>query len=158
MLKQGWNGISAYLLPNSPDLDILMEPLMNALIILQNQDGFYWPTQNINTLGNWNPEKGYLVKLSQDANLVINGSIPDFSTINLQTGWNLIPVLNSCGIDIEELISQLGFELIFIKEAVGMKVFWPEMGIQTLDNLIPGNSYYIFLGSSSSLTFPTCEN
>jgi len=156
ILKQGWNGISAYLLPNSPDPDVVMAPIINALIILQNQDGIYWPGQNINTLGNWNPDMGYLIKLSQEADLIINGSIQDFPVVGLQAGWNLIPVLNSCGIDMDEIIYQLGAEMIFIKEAVGMKVFWPEMGIQTLNRLIPGNSYYIFLASNSSLTFPDC--
>ena len=156
-LPSGWSGISSYLLPYFPQLEKLMEPAAENLIILQNQEGFYWPSQNVNTLGNWNTEKGYLIKLSEETNLTIPGIVLENTMINLPSGWSLIPVLNSCGLQIEELILELGSDLIFIKEAVGIKVCWPEMGIHSLTELMPGNSYFIYLNEPALLTFPACD-
>jgi hypothetical protein len=134
----------------------MFEAAAENLIILQNQEGFYWPSQNINMLGNWNTEKGYLIKLSDETNLTIPGIVLENTMINLPSGWSLIPVLNSCGLQTDELILQLGSELIFIKEAAGVKVYWPEMGVQSLTGLMPGNSYFIFLNEPALLTFPAC--
>ena len=155
-LKQGWNGLSSYLLPLNPMPETIMLPMAENLIILQNMEGVFWPSQNINTLGSWNPEKGYLIKLSQDESLTIPGTILENTSLNLPSGWSLMPVLNSCGLEMDELISQLGPDLIFIKEAIGIKLYWPEMGVQTLESLTPGNSYFILLNEPSSLTFPAC--
>lgn len=155
-LKQGWNGLSTYLLPFNPMLETMMLPIVENLIILQNQEGFFWPSQNINTLGNWNTEQGYLIKLSEETNLTIPGTMIENTSINLPSGWSLIPALNSCGLQIEELISQLGSDLIFIKEAAGVKVYWPEMGVQSLTELMPGKSYSILLNEPALLIFPAC--
>ncbi len=155
-LPSGWSGISSYLLPYFPQLEKMMEPANGNLIILQNLEGIFWPSQNINTLGSWNTEKGYLIKLSQDESLTIPGTILENPSITLPSGWSLLPVLNSCGLQLDELISQLGSDLIFIKEAVGVKVFWPEMGVQSLSEMVPGNSYFIFLNEPTLLTFPAC--
>jgi parallel beta-helix repeat protein/predicted outer membrane repeat protein len=155
-LPSGWSGISSYLLPYFPQLEKMFEAAAENLIILQNQEGFYWPSQNINMLGNWNTEKGYLIKLSDETNLTIPGIVLENTMINLPSGWSLIPVLNSCGLQTDELILQLGSELIFIKEAAGVKVYWPEMGVQSLTGLMPGNSYFIFLNEPALLTFPAC--
>jgi len=133
-----------------------MLPMAENLIILQNMEGVFWPSQNINTLGSWNPEKGYLIKLSQEESLTFPGTISENTSLNLPSGWSLMPVLNSCGLEMDELISQLGPDLIFIKEAVGIKLYWPEMGVQTLESLTPGNSYFILLNEPSFLTFPAC--
>ncbi len=156
-LPSGWSGISSYLLPYFPRLEKMMEPANENLIILQNLEGVFWPSQNANTLGNWNTEKGYLIKLSQEENLTIPGTLIENIGINLPSGWSLIPVLNSCGLQTDELISQFGSSLIFIKEAVGIKVYWPEMGVQSLTDLMPGNSYFIFLNEPVLLTFPACD-
>jgi hypothetical protein len=134
----------------------MMEPADGNLIILQNLEGVFWPSQNINTLGSWNTEKGYLIKLSQEESLTFPGTILENTSLNLSSGWSLMPVLNSCGLEMDELISQLGPDLIFIKEAVGIKVYWPEMGVQSLTELLPGNSYFIYLNEPALLTFPAC--
>jgi len=38
-----------------------------------------------------------------------------------------------------------------------MKIYWPEMNVNTLYSLEPGKSYFVFSNSAISFTFPDCE-
>lgn len=149
----GWSGISSYILPYFPELEKLLEPLEGNLVILKNMEGVYWPGQNVNTLGNWETDKGYLVKLSQSTEFQIPGNTTENHTINLQAGWNLVPVLCSCGISTSEVSDQLGENLVIITEPAGMNVYWPTQGIQTLQHLLAGKSYFVRVNEGTAINF-----
>jgi len=152
-INAGWSGISSYLIPYFKNPEILFGPILDDLIILQNYDGFFWPEQNMNTLGDWEHEKGYLIKLTDSANLTISGFSIDDKSITLQAGWNLIPVLCSCGMAVEEISLQLGENLILIQEVAGTNIYWPAMNIHTLNRVEAGKSYYLLMLESAVLNF-----
>jgi len=157
VIPAGWSGISSFLIPYFPQLEQLFEPVGENLVILQNPDGVYWPGQNINTLGSWNPDKGYLVRLLQSASLTIPGILNENLSLDLAAGWNLIPVLNSCGITAAEVFSQLGYNLVMIAEPAGTGIFWPKQNVYLLDMLESGKSYYMLVTNSSNLNFAECD-
>lgn len=152
-IPAGWSGISGSVTPYFPEMERLFEPLEGNLIILKNMEGVYWPGQNVNTLGNWDVEKGYLVKLTESAEFEIPGNASGIHTFGLQPGWNLIPVMCECRITTSEIYSQLGENLIIITEPAGLQVFWPAMGIQTLQQLAPGKSYFVLVTEEAVLNF-----
>jgi hypothetical protein len=154
-MPSGWSGISSYMLPYFPELERLLEPLEGNLIILKNLEGVFWPGQNVNTLVSWDVQKGYLIKLTQSADFEIPGYVSDDYTLDLQPGWNLIPVMCSCIMTTSEVYNQLGENLVIITEPAGMNVFWPAMGIQTLQQLAPGKSYFVFVNEGATLIFST---
>ena len=154
-LSQGWAGISSYLLPVDPDVEVILAPIINELVIMQNYTGMYWPDQGINSLGDWDTHSGYQVKMSGEIVLTITG-IPEINTtVNLSGGWNLIPVLAPCNINLENLFSGTSVEVV--KQVAGTMVYWPEFGINTLVDLSPGNAYVVLMGDEESIVFPECE-
>lgn len=154
-IPMGWSGISSYLNPVNKDVAGLFAPYENDLVIMASLDGIYFPTQSINSIGNWDYLTGYQVKAENDFNLIITGTKIENPEIDLMEGWNLIPVLSSCDVDVENLFS--GFtSLQIIKEVAGTHIYWPEYNINTLINLIPGKAYFVASQDAGQVTFPAC--
>ena len=152
----GWNNFSAYLLPETLDVETLFSGIEQQIIIVQNADGIYWPGENINTMGNWNSLSGYLIKVNDNVTLTFMGNEISDKTVNLTGGWNLIPVLSPCGLSVDSLQQQLGANLVILIEAAGTSVVWPAMNIQMFDQLEAGKGYYLFVNINDTLEFPEC--
>jgi hypothetical protein len=155
-LTSGWSGISSYLVPFNEDVETLFNPIINELDILENYSGFYFPAENVNTLGFWNSASGYMVKVNSNCQLRIMGSELDIKTIALTAGWNLFPVLSSCEVNTAELFSEILSNVMIIKEVAGTGVYWPSMGINTIPYLNPGKAYFVKMTTTGEIEFPIC--
>lgn len=153
-LAQGWSGISSYIVPGTDNVEALFGNIVNDLIILQNTSGIYWPGENVNTLGVWNTHEGYQIKVANDVEFTISGTRENDKTLQLAEGWNLIPALSECEVDIAEFFNGAG--LTMVKEVAGWNVYWPEFGINTLGVLEPGKAYFVLMAGEASVTFPEC--
>ena len=154
-IPQGWSGISSYLDPSTPELEQLFAPIFDELIILQTMQESWWPSENFNTIGDWNVLDGYKIKVSEEVELSVPGTLLDNQSLALQAGWNLIPVLSSCPVDVEVLFQQTG--VIMVKEVAGWKLYWPEQSINTIGELQSGKAYYVYMESPEIVNFPDCE-
>ena len=157
-LKPGWNNISTYINPLNDDLGTLFDPeYLQGFIGIQNLAGSYYPSGGINTLAEWNSESGYFLKVSQPDVYSFCGTPLTNAPLELEAGWNLIPVTVNCMVDTDYVVQVLGNKLQLIIEPDNGLVCWPSQNISTLQNLIPGKSYLIKVSQNSSLTFPECE-
>ena len=154
-LSQGWSGISGYLQPVDPDVEEIFAPVITELVILQNLAGYYWPGQGINTLGNWETHSGYQVKMSGEIMLTLKGTPEANTTLNLSEGWNLVPVISNCGVKAENLFD--GTSLVLIKGIANNLLYWPEFGIGSLEQLMPGSAYMALMGADEDVMFPSCD-
>jgi len=143
MLYAGWNGISSYLDPVSEDIPDLTQQLGDDLVIMQHFDEVYWPGGGINTLQNWNPNHGYVLKVLTDTPFIIQGQFQEDTTLQIQEGWNLIAVKTNVASEITQLFGGNLNKVTIIKEALGNQIYWPEFGITTLMNLQPGSTYFV---------------
>lgn len=157
MLDAGWNGISTYLWLDNPGVETIYEPLIPPFIIMLDDQGIYWPEMGINTLEKWDNHQGYKIKLSDDLVLPLTGSIETEKTILLNEGWNLLPVLSECEVDVENAFAETGGEIVLIKEVAGYGVYWPGFGVNSLVNLVPGKAYHLLSDSNLDFTFGDCE-
>jgi hypothetical protein len=73
----------------------------------------------------------------------------------LNAGWNLIPVLSNCPVDVASLFD--GTSAMMVKEVAGWQLYWPAFGINTLGNLVPGRAYYVNMQNAETITFPDCD-
>jgi C1A family cysteine protease len=153
-IPQGWSGISGYLVPLDGSLEKIFEGIANNLVIVQDMQGAYWPAGGMNTIGNWNTQSGYKIKVSENVNLDFSGYDLVNHTLELNEGWNLIPVISSSIVSCEALFGSLGGDLIIAKEVAGSHVYWPGEGVETLENLNSGKSYLVKLEAPGSVTFP----
>jgi len=89
-IPQGWSGISSYILPRTGTAAVttLMAPILSKLVILQNLTKTYWPSQSVNTIGNWSSVSGYKIKVTEAVTLPITGCDYTPKTVSLVTGWN----------------------------------------------------------------------
>ena len=151
----GWSGISSYLVPFQAEMDELLNPIADNLVIMQDETNSYWPSQSLNTVGAWDSEKGYKIKVANNAYLRIAGSSVENQTINLSAGWSILPVLSSCPLETNALFSSSEIEIA--KEIGSGRVFWPEKEILALEYLQPGKAYYVYASTNTTITFPNCD-
>lgn len=156
-LPAGWSGISTYLIPDNSNPEILFQSILEEIVIIQNFEGFFYPGMNINTLGKWDSHQGYKIKLENAVELQVSGWDDPEKTIILKPGWNLLPVLSECPQSIVDIFAVYGDDVLIIKEIAGLGIYWPEMNINTLVNLLPGNAYLILSASEFSFVYPDCD-
>jgi PKD repeat protein len=156
-LPQGWSGISTYLLPLNPGLPYVFQTIGDKLVFAMNDAGIYWPSQNINTIGNWNPQDGLIIKMTNEAQIEIRGNLMPDDHVNLSAGWNILPVISTCSQSTTDVFSPLGDTLVIIKEIAGTNVFWPQPGINNLQYIDHGKAYYILVNSDVLINFSDCN-
>lgn len=156
-LFSGWNSLSSYIVPTQNSLSQVFAELGDNLIAVQTIDGVYIPQQGINTIGYWDAALGYKIKVSNPASLTIAGANQANNLINLNAGWNLIPVVSACEVELTNLLQNVGNQVIIVKEIGSNQVFWPETDVQTLQTLMPGKAYLVKCNQPVQLEFPTCK-
>lgn len=155
-LNAGWSGLSSYQVPAITSVTSLFSPIVNDMVILQTLTGTYWPSQGTNTIVSWSRTKGYKIKMSNPADFTIPGCLGTTRNLTLSTGWNLFPVLSECNVNLTDVFNPVINKVTIIKDVAGTAVFWPSMGIYTLQVLQPGKAYLGKFTSSTSITYPTC--
>jgi hypothetical protein len=152
-LSAGWCGLSSYLQPVESDIETMFGNLEGHLLYLGNGTEYYMPNLGSNTLNNWDSNSGYFIKISEPASFQITGKSNNSRTVQLTTGWNLIPVLSSVNVPCEGLFSALGTAFVAAVEAAGHSVYWPDLEIYKLQELLPGKSYFIRVNQPVMLDF-----
>jgi hypothetical protein len=153
-IPAGWSGLSSWVQPADPNVEEVFENAAQSLVILQNLTGVWWPEQSLNTIGDWNAEDGYMVKMTEPATILFAGTATQ-QTLQLKAGWNLIPVLSRCEVDAASLFADVDVEIV--KEAAGWRLYWPFQSINTLGMLLPGKAYLVKMPVPAVITFPACE-
>jgi len=158
MLQQpaGWSGISSYLIPLDANIETITAPLGNNLKVLLSQDQIYWPEAGINSIVNWDSQRGYIAKMNGASAFSFPGFPFAETNLSLPAGWNIMPVLSQCPFSTAEMYAQLGNNLVLIKEVAGTSVYWPAFGVNTLHFLLPGRAYWVMTGNSVIVSFPDC--
>jgi hypothetical protein len=155
-MQPGWQGFSSFIDLNGQGFDDVLAPIADRVIYAQNGPEVYWPEYGINTIGDFMNLEGYKIKLSAAATLPLTGFVFDQKTVNLPQGWSILPVLSGCPVDYNEIISQLGSNLVIVTEIGGTGVIWPANNVYTLPQLLPGKAYMIKATTNCSFTFPLC--
>ncbi len=153
-IPAGWSGLSSYLMPNNIDIEELLSDILPELVIIQTMSGFYYPAAGANTIGAWQSQSAYQVKVANDVTLSLSGFAEENKTLVLNEGWNLIPVISSQPVAAVELFANVASNLIIVKDAAGTNIFWPAYSINTIGSLQPGKAYFVKMSASGTITFP----
>jgi hypothetical protein len=151
-IAEGWSGISSWIEPSDSDLDIVLQPVMDELVILYNLEGAFWPAQNLNTISEWDAKSGYVAKMLNNVVLPITGQPVEDKTVTLNPGWNLMPVLSAEPYSVELLFAGTD-DFVVAKEVAGMGIYWPDYNINSIGNLIPNSAYWIYVTSEITIDF-----
>lgn len=155
-IPAGWSGISSFVIPANANLESMFDSFIDELIIIYNDNGMFWPDQVINTLNDWNPDAGYVVKMDAEATMTFKGQPNAEKSLMLPVGQTILHIPTGCGISTDELLEQLGESLVYVQGIATTRVFIPEYSIDNLQFLSPGKAFYIHTTQELTLTFPDC--
>ncbi len=155
-LTTGWNMISSYMIADDPSMESLLAGIEDDMFIIKNGDGLiYWPSQGINNLGDWQVQEGYQIYMNNPATLSIEGSQvdPANTPINLPFGWSLVAYLRDQSMSVDQALSSVSTDLFLVKDGAGL-VYWPELELDQIGSMNPGEGYQIYMSNSGILTYP----
>jgi hypothetical protein len=155
-IPQGWSAISSYLTPLNPALPVMMDEITNNqnLVIMLSEYGVYWPSQNYNTIGNWNVEKGYKVKMTSAQEFTVRGDTLVSRSINLTKGYHIIPVLSNVACPVSSVFADPLNDIFFMYDVKTNALYWPQGEIFNLTSLLPGKGYIASFNKAVTLTYP----
>ena len=153
-IPEGWSGLSSWAVPHNPAIEEALLPIQNQLTILQTMDAFYFPSQNTNTIGTWENQLAFKIKVTDACVLNITGIQEQNKNLVLEAGWNLMPVICNLPVDAVQLFSGLFNDLKIVKDVAGSGVYWPEYGINSIGSLLPGKAYFVKMNNAGTVTFP----
>lgn len=145
-LHEGWNLLSKNVVTTDESMSVLFESVAEQLVILKDVAGnVYWPSYDLNTIGLYEINEGYLAKFTEDVVLQIQGLLIDeHMPIVLNAGWNIMPYYASESINAILYFESISESIIIVKDELG-QVYLPEYNFSNIGALDIGKSYYIKL-------------
>jgi PKD repeat protein len=121
----GWS-IIGYLRQSAAPIADMFSPIVSEIVIAKNYLGYiYWPTYNLNSIGNMNPGEGYQIKLENAVQFSYPANTSSFSKsdVNVKNPKHFTDVLNT-GHNMT-----LCIPLNVIEESVAFgEAFFPQIG------------------------------
>lgn len=152
-IPEGWSSISGYLIPEETDMNEVFSNLSGSLEVIIHNDLFFEPGNSQSTLIQWNSMQGYKAKFSQHSVLQLSGYPEIFPYIQLNEGWNLVPVVKQTPVFVEQVFTEPAGKILLIRDVVGQSAYWPDQQINSLQQLIPGKSYFIEVSDPCKLFY-----
>jgi hypothetical protein len=150
-LPIGWSGISSFVTPDDAELESVFAEIIGDVELMANNNGIFWPGENVNTLGDFSVTEGYKIKMNGATDLAISGNIRyPFNELTIAPGWSYLPVNTNCAVNIGEEFGALD-EIVMIKDIAGTGIYWPALGINTIGELLPGKAYFILNESATAI-------
>lgn len=139
-------------------MDSVFAGIYSEVVAVENEDGErYIPGGDVNEIGQWSPEKAYIIHTKSDVTLSIQGESVGSTSIALDVGWNWIPYFPSSPLSVEEAIPSVSDALVLLKDEMG-RVYSPDKGIEVLEQMKPGEGYKIYVNQSTVLNYPEDSN
>lgn len=152
-LITGWNSFSYPLNPVENTFKLQFSGLTDNIIAFTNYDDVSFTGETIPDNFFIAANEGYILKSTQEMLLNYAGYQHEDKAFTLNEGWNMLPVLSDQPADPVQLFAKKTGHLLMIKEIAGNKIFWPEYDIQTLEQLLPGNAYWVKVSEQVTVEF-----
>jgi hypothetical protein len=156
--KAGWHGISSNVIPENPALEVLFAPVLEEMTILLSTGGIFWPSQNINTLGDWDTYQGYKVRFNAPVNYEFSGLPLTDRTVTFEPGFYFVPVLSEGPVALGDVIDLEGTAVDLMFDLTNSLIYWPLGGIvpgvpSALETLYPGYAYLAKFSQTITIDF-----
>ena len=150
-----WDMISTYI-STDENLASIVSPVINELIIIKDANGLvYWPQIPVYTLDNFNTEDAYAIKTYASNELVIYGDFTQPEDVLFElSGWNYMSYPRYFPLDPETVFSEVENSIKLLKDDSG-NLYWPELGINTINQMEAGEGYVLKVLSDESFTYPS---
>lgn len=153
----GWSGISSFIVPTDSILDTIYAGFSADTLILCNFDSIYIKSNTNNELIYWQSHAGKRIKVNEEYTVKYYGERLQNAAVQLDPGWNILPVLSTCAISCDTIQSIIGTSFEMILEIAGDRVYWPLKNITTLEQIEPGKAYYLKNNQQTIFQYPDCN-
>ena len=161
-LTAGWNIFSTMVEPDNPDMLYIMQPLIDAGILVKVIDET--GASVIEFIGNWingigdiSTEEGYYIKVNSNVDLVLEGPPAEIpADIPLSAGWNIFgyPIADpQDGLHAVQPLIDAGALVKVIDETGASIIEFIGSWINAIGNFEAGEGYYIKVTQNITLTF-----
>lgn len=155
-LPVGWYIFSTYIEPVFTDIAQVVSDIANSVVIIKDIEGnAYLPGWEWDAIGNIENKSGYLIKLTESEELVIQGTKinPETYNIELNEGWSLIGYLRDSSANLVEMLSPIQENIIIVKSFDGA-AYLPDWDYNGIGNMVSGEGYQIKVNANVSFTYP----
>jgi hypothetical protein len=151
------NNISLNVVPENSDIDNILSNI-NVIIAGNDEGEYYIPENNVNTIGDWEYEKGLQILLDgfENNNLSVIGFAPNpYSILTLNPFMlNNVSYLLNSPTSVESAFS--GLESILVVTDDQGHYYIPEYNLNTIDasgGMKPGKGYQVLISGTESIEF-----
>jgi len=153
-LHTGWNLISIPLVPEDSNIDSVFSSISgNYSVVWTTTSTGGWKSSNqaFGRLTDITVDKGYLIYMTAPDTLVIKGTDPASTTIDLASGWNLVGYPSQATCSIADVLSGVSYGVVWTTTSTGG---WKssDQAFGRLTDMSPGNGYMIYAPVSGSYT------
>lgn len=156
-LPLGWSLISANILLDEHDIEVIFEDLVENELLEMLKDGwghFYRPDFHYIDIDGWCEAEGYLIKLRQQASFSLTGeSIDPVTPLELAENWNMISYYPRWEMDARVAFEPLGENLVIAKDGNG-HFYLPAWDFSDMGNLCEQNGYLVKLVEAADFRYP----
>ncbi len=153
-LKEGWNTVSSYLVPEGADLNTLLSNVPAVQVVKDAAGKTYIADLQINGIGDWKVTEGYRVRAASETDLRVSGKAVDPLTtpIPIRSGWQIIPVFSRAPQPLTDAFSGILSLVEVVKDNKG-QVYLSELGIDNIGTLTPTHGYRLRAKAAGELRF-----
>jgi hypothetical protein len=153
-LHSGWNLISIPLVPEDTNIDSVFSSMAGNYSIVwttTSTGGWKSSNQTFGKLTEITVDKGYLIYMTAPDTLVIEGTKPDTTTIDLVNGWNLVGYPSRTTRSITDVLSGVSYDVVWTTTSTGG---WKSsnQAFGKLTDMSPGKGYTVYAQTSGSYT------
>jgi len=128
--------------------------MTNLILVRDDDGGTYWPGQGINTIGNIDLTEGYRVFTNTAQTFTMTGvELGATTTYSVSSGqWNWVGTPFITPVDVVTAFSPIVNNLYIAVNDDG-QIYWPNLGINTIGDLTPGDGYYIYVAQNLNFQY-----
>ena len=150
----GWNLISIPLVPEDTNIDSIFSSIAgNYSVVWTTTSTGGWKSSNqaFGKLTDITVDKGYLIYMTAPDTLVIEGTEPTSTTIDLVSGWNLVGYPSQTTRSITDVMSGVSYDVVWTTTSTGG---WKSsnQAFGKLTDMSQGNGYMVYAPVSGSYT------
>ncbi len=155
-LNSGWNMISVNVESEEQDIVALTQTLVDQelLELMKNGVGqFYSPAFGFNNIPGWDVAQGYLMKVTEDCELMIEGvPVGADQPLPLEQGWQMIAYFPRVEVDAVIALSGVVDVLEMAKDGAG-RFYSPAFGFSNMGNMREGQGYMVKMSEAVELIY-----
>ncbi len=155
-IKKGWNTVSMFVVPEELRMDSLFVPYRSLIESVRDGSGRTFLTNStLNAIGNWKIEEGYRIRANEDGVLRFEGRPvrPESTPIPVRSGWQIIPFFSRIPQSPGLALASLAGRIDLLKDNDG-RIFLPQLSINTIGMLQPGQGYQLRARTTGELRYP----